>query len=64
VSKVVENVAIPVGVAGGMRADTAPLAISSGAKLAVVGGSITRAADPEKATVVILEAIGRKVTVS
>lgn len=64
VSKVVENVTIPVGVAGGMRADTAPLAISSGAKLAVVGGSITRAADPEKATEVILEAIGRKVTVS
>ncbi len=59
VEKVSRAISIPMGVAGGMRADTAPLAIKSGAKLAVVGGSITRAADPKRATMVILKAIGR-----
>jgi len=59
VEKVSKVITIPMGVAGGMRVDTAPLAIKSGAKLAVVGGSITRAADPKKATQVILKAIGR-----
>lgn len=54
-----KQITIPMGVAGGMRADTAPLAIKSGAKIAVVGGSITRAADPKRASMVILKAIGR-----
>ncbi|MFH1432770.1 MAG: orotidine 5'-phosphate decarboxylase / HUMPS family protein [archaeon] len=59
VESVAKAITIPMGVAGGMRADTAPLAIKSGAKIAVVGGSITRAADPKKASIVILKAIGR-----
>lgn len=59
VEDVSKNITIPMGVAGGMRADTAPLAIKSGAKIAVVGGSITRAADPKSSTKVILRAIGR-----
>ncbi len=60
VQSVVEAVKIPVAVAGGMRVDTAPLAIKSGAKIAVVGGSITRAGDAEAATRAILKAIGRQ----
>ncbi|RLF60331.1 MAG: aldehyde ferredoxin oxidoreductase [Thermoplasmata archaeon] len=58
VKKVVDSVNIPVAVAGGLRADTAPLALKSGAKIIVVGGAITRAADPEKATRLILKSIG------
>jgi len=59
VQKVVEAVKIPVAVAGGMRVDTVPLAIKSGAKIAVVGGAITRAGDAESATRAILKAMGR-----
>ena len=59
VKKVVENVGIPVAVAGGLRADTVALAVKSGAKIVVVGGAITRSANPENATRRILRAIGR-----
>ena len=59
VRRVVEAVSIPVAVAGGLRVDTVPLAIRSGAKIAVVGGGITRAASPEGATKAILRAMGR-----
>ena len=60
VEQVSKVLTIPMGVAGGMRADTAPLAIKSGAKVAVVGGAITRAANPEKASLLLLKAMGRK----
>lgn len=57
--KVAEAVSIPVAVAGGLRVDTAPLAVKSGARIAVVGGAITRSANPKNATIAFLKAIGR-----
>ena len=59
VEQVFKVLTIPTGVAGGMRADTAPLAIKSGTKVAVVGGAITRAANPDKP--LALEGYGEKV---
>jgi aldehyde:ferredoxin oxidoreductase len=49
VKKVCDVVRIPVAVAGGMKIETAPLAVKSGAKIVVVGGGITHAADPKSA---------------
>ena len=51
---------IPVAVAGGMKVDTAPLAVKSGAKIVVVGGAITHAADPKASTKNIKGAITQK----
>jgi len=48
--KVAEVVSIPVGVAGGINSETAAKAVEAGASIVVVGGAITKALDPEKAT--------------
>jgi len=48
--KVAETVSIPVGVAGGINSETAAKAIEAGASIVVVGGAITKALEPEKAT--------------
>ena len=58
VREVCDSVHIPVAVAGGMKAGTAPLALKSGAKVVVVGGGITHAADPKAATEHIKRAMG------
>jgi 3-hexulose-6-phosphate synthase/6-phospho-3-hexuloisomerase len=50
-------VRIPVSVAGGITARTAPRAVAAGADVIVVGGAITKARDAEAATREILEAI-------
>lgn len=48
--KVAEEVSIPVGVAGGINSETAAKAIEAGASIVIVGGAITKALEPEKAT--------------
>lgn len=48
--KVAEVVSIPVGVAGGINSETAAKAIEAGASIVIVGGAITKALEPEKAT--------------
>ena len=48
--KVAEVVSIPVGVAGGINSETAAKVVEAGASIVVVGGAITKALDPEKAT--------------
>ena len=48
--KVAEAVSIPVGVAGGINSETAARAVEAGASIVVVGGAITKALEPEKAT--------------
>ncbi len=48
--KVAEAVSIPVGVAGGINSETAAKAVEAGASIVVVGGAITKALEPEKAT--------------
>ena len=50
-------VAIPVTVAGGLNARTAPRAVEAGADVLIVGGAITKASDAEAATREILEAM-------
>jgi 3-hexulose-6-phosphate synthase/6-phospho-3-hexuloisomerase len=57
VKEVCDSIKIPVAVAGGMKVETAPLAVKSGAKIVVVGGGITHAADPKSATENIKRAI-------
>lgn len=48
--KVAEVVSIPVGVAGGINSETAARAVEAGASIVIVGGAITKALLPEKAT--------------
>lgn len=50
-------VRIPVSVAGGLTARTAPQAVAAGADVLIVGGAITKAADAEAATRQILAAM-------
>ena len=45
-----EAVSVPVGVAGGINSETAAKAVEAGASIVIVGGAITKALDPEKAT--------------
>ncbi len=49
-AQIAKELDIPIAAAGGLKADTIPLAVESGAKMLIVGGAITRAGDPEKAT--------------
>ncbi len=48
--KLKESVKIPIAVAGGLNAETIPKAIECGADILIIGGAITRSADPEQAT--------------
>jgi 3-hexulose-6-phosphate synthase/6-phospho-3-hexuloisomerase len=48
--KVAEAVSVPVGVAGGINSETAARAVEAGASIVIVGGAITKALEPEKAT--------------
>lgn len=48
--RVAEAVSIPVGVAGGINSETAAKAVEAGASIVIVGGAITKALEPEKAT--------------
>jgi 3-hexulose-6-phosphate synthase/6-phospho-3-hexuloisomerase len=61
--KVCESVSIPVGVAGGINSETAHKAVKAGASIIIVGGAITKASDPQKATVEIKKAIDKKVSI-
>lgn len=52
-----DAVTIPVSVAGGITARTAPEAVAAGANVVIVGGGITKARDAEAAAREILEAM-------
>ncbi|MFW9778407.1 MAG: orotidine 5'-phosphate decarboxylase / HUMPS family protein, partial [Candidatus Heimdallarchaeota archaeon] len=56
--KLKESVSIPIAVAGGLKAETIPEAIDAGADVLIVGGAITRSADPLEATKRLKEIIG------
>jgi len=49
--------AVPLAAAGGLNSETAPLAVAAGASIVVVGGAVTKAADPAQATADIRKAI-------
>ncbi len=54
---------VPVGVAGGINSETASLAVEAGASIVIVGGAVTKAADPKKAASAIKKAITERVAV-
>lgn len=49
-AKLKEMIKIPIAVAGGLNAETIPKAVACGADVLIVGGAITRSANPEQAT--------------
>jgi len=53
--KVVKAVKIPVAAGGGLNLETIPKVIEAGAKIIVVGSTITKAEDPEEITRKIVE---------
>jgi len=57
ISNIAKNVKVPVAVAGGIRTDTAAKVVKAGAKIVIVGGAITRAANPEAAAAIIKKSI-------
>lgn len=57
ISNIAKNVKVPVAVAGGIRTDTAAKVVKAGAKIVIVGGAITRAANPEAAAAIIRKSI-------
>ncbi len=54
IRRIAEAVEIPVAAAGGIRLETAGKVVKAGAKIVIVGGAITRAANPEAAAAAIL----------
>lgn len=56
-NEIVDVVGVPVAVAGGLSALTAPAAVKAGARIVVIGSAISCAPDPEIATRRIREAL-------
>ncbi len=61
--RVAEAVFLPVGVAGGINSETAPSALEAGASVVIVGGAITKAADPTEAARNIKKAMEEMVAI-
>jgi len=57
ISNIAKNVKVPVAVAGGIRTETAAKVVKAGAKIVIVGGAITGAANPEAAAAIIKKSI-------
>ena len=57
VRRVAEAVAIPVAVAGGITSETVVAAVEAGARIAIVGGAISKSADARAATEAIKTAM-------
>lgn len=56
-SAIVKSTNIPIAVAGGLNAETAPKAVEAGASIIVVGSAITKAEDPTNASREIVNSI-------
>lgn len=56
-NQIVDQVKIPVAVAGGINADSAAEAVASGASVVIVGGNITRSPDVTKSGLKIKDAM-------
>ncbi|MBN2168489.1 MAG: DUF561 domain-containing protein, partial [Actinobacteria bacterium] len=55
--KVCRSVKVPVACAGGINSETAPLAVSHGAQIVIVGGALTKSSDARKAAADIKESM-------
>jgi len=60
VRHVAQAVALPVAVAGGINSENVVQAIDAGARIAIVGGAITKSADAKAATEAIKKAIATR----
>lgn len=63
VSRVAQEVNIPVAVAGGINSENACRAVEAGASIVIVGGAITKSEDAQKATQEIKKAIDQKISI-
>ena len=63
VSRVTQEVNIPVAVAGGINSENAFKAVEAGATIVIVGGAITKSEDAQKATQEIKKAIDQKISI-
>lgn len=61
--RVAQNVSVPVGVAGGIHSETAPLAVEAGASIVIVGGAITKAVDPKEAAATIKKSMHERAAI-
>lgn len=63
VSRVAQEVNIPVAVAGGIHSENACQAVEAGATILIVGGAITKSEDAQRATQEIKKAIDQKISI-
>jgi len=63
VSRVTQEVNIPVAVAGGINSENASKAVEAGATIVIVGGAITKSEDAQKATQEVRKAIDQKISI-
>jgi len=63
VSRVTQEVNIPVAVAGGINSENAWKAVEAGATIVIVGGAITKSEDAQKATQEIKKALNQKISI-
>ena len=61
--RVAEAVSVPAGVAGGINSETASRALEAGASVVIVGGAITKAADPTEAAQNIKKAMEQMIAI-
>ena len=61
--RVAEAVSVPAGVAGGINSETASRALEAGASVVIVGGAITKAADPTEAAYNIKKAMEEMIAI-
>ena len=62
-SRVAQEVNIPVAIAGGINSENAWQAVEAGATIVIVGGAITKSEDARKATQEIKKAIDQKISI-
>ncbi len=63
ISRVTQEVNIPVAVAGGINSENASKAVEAGAAIVIVGGAITKSENAQKATQEIKKAIDQKISI-
>jgi len=62
-SRVAQEVNIPVAIAGGINSENVSKAVEAGATIVIVGGAITKSEDARKATQEIKKAIDQKISI-
>ena len=63
VSRVTQEVNVPVAVAGGINTENACMAVEAGATIVIVGGAITKSKNARKATQEVKRAVDQKISI-